>query len=83
MLGLSLGISGVFTIVIAVILGATIDPLLYLIALVAVIDFLFAWLFASGRIGPAARERREAESTGDAASVAQEDPGYNPYARED
>lgn len=83
LLGLSLTISGVLTIAVAVFLGATVDSVLYAIALVGLVDFGFAWAYGSGRIGPAARRRREAEQTGDAAQIAAADPGYNPYARED
>ena len=82
-LGVSLAASGVLMIIVAIWLGATVDPVLYVIAAVGLADFVFAWLFATGRIGPAARRRRAAEASGDAAAEAEIDPSYNPYARED
>ncbi len=39
-------------------------------------------LYETGRIGPLAARRR-AEASGDAAAIAESDPSYNPYARED
>jgi hypothetical protein len=83
LVALSLVIGGLITIAVAVFLGATIEPFLYAIALVAVIDFAFAWAFGTGRIGPAAQRRRDAEASGDVSAVAADDPSYNPYARED
>jgi hypothetical protein len=68
-------ISGVVAIVGGVIAGAVIDPVFYAIAGVSLIDFVVAWAFATGRIGPTADRRRAAE--------AQADPSFNPYARED
>jgi hypothetical protein len=44
----------------------------------AIIDFVLARLYETGRIGPLA-----AEASGEAATVAESDPEYNPYARED
>ena len=71
----ALFISGIATIVVAVVLAVVVDPVMGAIALVGVIDLALAWAFASGRLG----------STGGAADApeAGEDPSYNPYARED
>jgi hypothetical protein len=68
-------ISGVVAIVGGVIAGAMIDPVFYAIAGVSLIDFVVAWAFATGRIGPTADRRSAAE--------AQADPSFNPYSRED
>jgi hypothetical protein len=73
----SLIISGVATIILAIVLGIAIDPLIYLLALVGIADFVIARLFASGRLGGTAG------SPGEAAAMAESDPSYNPYARED
>lgn len=52
--------------------------------LLGLVDVVLAALFAGGRIGPlAARRQAEAEAEGDAAAIAESDPAYNPYARED
>lgn len=80
---MSLISGGVATIVVAIILGATVEPALYAIALVGIVDFGLAWAFSKGYVGTGAPQRREAEASGDAATVATEDPSYNPYARED
>jgi undecaprenyl pyrophosphate phosphatase UppP len=76
-------IGGVVAIVVGVICGAVIEPYLYSIAAVALIDFALAWAFASGRIGPTAQRRDAAEAAGTAAQEAELDPSFNPYARED
>ncbi len=80
---LSLTTGGLLTIALAIFLGATVEPFLYAIALVALVDFGLAWAFATNRLGPGAQRRREAEASGEAASLAQADPSYNPNARED
>jgi hypothetical protein len=68
-------ISGVATIVVAVVLGIVVEPVLFAIAGVGILDLVLARAFASGRLGSA---------DGDAAEPApSEDPSYNPYARED
>ena len=72
----ALTISGIATIVVAIVLGAIVEPYLYAIAVIGLVDFVLARLFASGRLG--------AQPTGaDAATIAESDPSYNPYARED
>jgi hypothetical protein len=76
-------ISGVVAIVGGVIAGALIDPVFYAIAAVSLIDFVIAWAFATGRIGPTADRSRGAEASGDLAAEAQADPSFNSYARED
>lgn len=82
MVALALVTGGLMTLGVAIYL-ATIEPVLAVIGLLAIVDFALAWAFATGRIGPAAQRRRAAEASGDAAAIATEDPGYNPYARED
>ena len=68
-------ISGIATIVVAVVLGIVVEPVLFAIAGVGLLDLVMARVFASGRLGSAG---------GDAAEpVAGEDPSSNPYARED
>jgi hypothetical protein len=76
-------LGGLFVIGVAVYLGAAVSSALYAVALVSLIDFALAWAFATGRIGPLARRRADAEATGGAAAEAELDPSYNPYARED
>jgi hypothetical protein len=78
----ALYLSGVVTLIVGVVLGLLFDPILLLIAAFAVIDFVIARLYETGRIGPLAG-RRQAEASGNAATVAESDPTYNPYARED
>lgn len=73
----------VLTAAVGIYLGATITPALYALAGVALVDLALAWAYATGRIGPAAQRRREAEASGDAAMAAEVDPTFNPYARED
>ena len=68
--------------VVAVLLGLLFGAVYYLIALFALVDFVIARLFETGKIGPLAG-RREAEESGDAATIAESDPSYNPYARAD
>ena len=79
---LSLYAAGVITIAVGIAVGIAIDPVLFLIAVVGLFDFVLARWFASGRIGPLAAQRKAAES-GDAAKVAEADPSFNPHARED
>lgn len=81
-LAAALYLSGVITLVVGVVLGLLFGALYFLIAAFAIIDFVLARLYETGRIGPLA-SRGEAEASGDAATVAESDPDYNPYARED
>lgn len=80
---LSMVAGGIITIAVGIYLGATVSAPLYAIAAVALIDFALAWAYGTGRLGPAAARRREAEASGEVAAEAQADPSYNPYARED
>jgi hypothetical protein len=57
-------------------------PAWFGLVLVGLVDGVLAALFAGGRIGPLAA-RREAAAEGDAATIAEAEPSYNPYARED
>jgi hypothetical protein len=79
----SLVLGGIVAIVVGGIAGALVEPYLYAIAAVALIDFALAWAFASGRLGSTAERRRVAQSSGDLAAEAEADPSFNPYARED
>ncbi len=81
-LAASLRLSGVVTVAVGIALGLLIAPALFAIAALGVVDFILARMFERGRIGPLAR-RAEAEASGDAALIAESDPTYNPYARED
>jgi membrane protein implicated in regulation of membrane protease activity len=81
-LAAALYVSGVITLAVGILLGLAFSALYFLIAAFAIIDFVLARLYETGRIGPLAG-RREAEASGDAATVAESDPDYNPYARED
>jgi hypothetical protein len=72
-----LTVSGIATVAVAVALGVAIDPLLYLVALVGLLDLVLARLFATGRLGAGSAD------AADAAAIAATDPSYNPYARED
>lgn len=78
----ALRLSAVVTVVAALALGLLVGPAAFALLAVALIDLVLARLFARGTIGPLAG-RRAAEQAGDAAAIAQSDPGYNPYARED
>lgn len=92
LLVISLVTGGMITIAVAILLGATVSPALYAIAVIGLIDFALAWAYSTGRRGPlavAGRESetagvgRESETAGTAAFRAQADPSHNPYARED
>lgn len=76
-------LSATITVVAGIVLGFVISPALFAIVAVGIFDFVLAGLVASGRIGPDAQHRRAAASEGDAAAVAEADPSFNPYARED
>jgi hypothetical protein len=78
----ALYVSGAVTLVFGLFLGLLIDPLFLFIAAFALVDFAIARAYETGRIGPLAK-RREAEASGDAATIAESDRTYNPYARED
>jgi hypothetical protein len=78
----ALYLSGAVTIVVGIVLGIAISPALFGIAVLGVVDFVIGRLFATGRIGPLSA-RRAATEAGDAAAVAETDPNFNPYARED
>ena len=76
-------LSATITVVAGIVLGFVVSPALFAIVAVGIFDFVFAGLIASGRIGPDAQRRRAAAEQGDAAAVAEADPSFNPYARED
>ena len=82
LLAFTLVFTGIVTLALAIVLSATVGPVWLAIAVLAVIDFVLAAMFSSGRIGPLA-ERRRAAASGDAAAIAEADPDFNPYARED
>jgi len=75
-------LSGAITIVIGIALGFLISPVCFAAVALGIADFVLAGLFSSGRIGPLSA-RRAAVERGDAAAVAEADPDFNPYARED
>ncbi len=78
----ALYLSGAITVVIGIVLGFVVSPILFVVVAVGIFDCVLAGLFSSGRIGPLAAQRRAAAS-GDAAEIAEADPSFNPYARED
>ena len=78
-----LDLSAMITVAAGIVLGFVISPALFAIVAVGIFDFVIAGLIASGRIGPDAQRRRAAAEQGDAAAVAEADPSFNPYARED
>jgi hypothetical protein len=82
MLVLALYLAGVITIAVGIAVGIAVDPILFAIAALGLVDFALARMFASGRIGPLAARRKAIES-GHAAQAAEADPSFNPYARED
>ena len=75
-------LSGAITVVLGVVLGLAVSPILFAVVAIGLVDFLIARLFAAGRIGPLAARRAAAEA-GDAAAIAEADPSFNPYERED
>jgi hypothetical protein len=75
-------LSGAITVVLGIVLGFAISPVLFAAVALGIVDFVIAALFSSGRIGPLAARRRAVES-GDAATIAEADPSFNPYARDD
>jgi membrane protein implicated in regulation of membrane protease activity len=81
-LAAALYVAGVITLAVGILLGLLFSALYLLIAAFAIVDFVLARLYETGRIGPLA-SRGQAEDSGDAATVAESDPDYNPYARED
>jgi uncharacterized membrane protein len=78
----ALYLSGAVTVVVGIVLGVYVSPALFGIVVLGIVDFVIARLFASGRIGPLSG-RRAATAAGDAAAIAEADPSFNPYARED
>ena len=84
MVARALVISGVVTIGVAVVLAVALEPYLIAIALVGLVDFVLARMFASGRLGGSGVQAAT-EEPADAAEPADptQDPTYNPYARED
>jgi hypothetical protein len=75
-------LSGAATVVAGIALGFIITPALFALVALGIGDFVIAGLFSSGRIGPLSA-RRAATEAGDAAAIAETDPSFNPYARED
>ncbi len=75
-------LSGAITVVAGIALGFVLTPALFALVALGIVDFVIAGLFSSGRIGPLSA-RRAATEAGDAAAIAETDPSFNPYARED
>ena len=78
----ALYLSAAITAVVGIVLGFVIDPILFAVIGFAIVDVVIAAMFSSGRIGPLAA-RRKAVASGDAGAIAEADPSFNPYARED
>jgi hypothetical protein len=77
----TLYLSGAITVVAGIALGFVLERFLFALVAVGILDCVLAAMFASGRIGPGSRRREETEA--DDAALADADPSYNPYARED
>lgn len=76
--------SGVATIVAGVVLGLVVEPVLFAIAGVGVMDLVVARVIGSGRVGRASVGSAEGDtSAADPDPADPADPSYNPYARED
>ena len=71
-----LRISGLVTIAICVVLGIVVTPFILFGVLVGIVDLVLAMAFDRGWIGAT-------EPGPDAAQRAEDDPTYNPYARQD
>lgn len=72
----ALYLSASIMIVAGIALGFVLGPVWFVLVAIGLLDGVFAALFASGRIGSPA-------SQPDPATIAGQDPTYNPYARED
>ncbi len=87
-------VTGAVTLVVGILLGLLFGAVYYLIAVFALVDFAFAWLYDSGRLTPpsstagegdrvaAAEAQGESDSEPVADSDSDSDSNYNP-ARED
>jgi hypothetical protein len=71
-----LRISGLITIAVSVVLGVLVTPIIFFGVLVGAFDLVLAMAFARGWIG-------RSDAGPDAAARVEDDPAYNPYARED
>jgi hypothetical protein len=71
-------LSAAIMVVAGIALGFVVTPALFALVAVGLTDGVLAALFASGRIGPLA-----SRDASDPAEHAEQDPTYNPYARED
>ena len=71
-------LSAAIIVVAGITLGFVVTPALFALVAVGLTDGGLAGLFASGRIGPLA-----SRDAFDPAEHAEQDPTYNPYARED
>jgi hypothetical protein len=78
----ALYLSGAITVVLGIVLGFVVSPILFAAVALGIVDCVIAGLYSSGRIGPLATRRRDA-AAGDAAAIAEVDPSFNPYSRED
>src|SRR5262245_37135898 len=71
-----LRLSGLITIAVSVVLGILVTPIVFIGVVVGIVDLVLAMAFARGWIG-------RSDPGLDAAVRAEDDPSYNPYARED
>jgi hypothetical protein len=71
-----LRISGVITIIVSIVLGILVTPIVFVGVVVGLIDLGLATAMSRGWIGGT-------KPGGDVETRAEEDPSYNPYARED
>ena len=71
-------LSASIMVVAGIALGFVVTPALFALVAVGLADGVLAALFASGRIGPLA-----SRDAADPVEQVEQDPTYNPYARED
>ena len=71
-----LRISALITIVVSIVLGILVTPIVFVGVLVGLIDLILAMAMSRGWIG-------RTKPGDDSAARVEEDPSYNPYARED
>lgn len=76
-------ITGLISIGIGIVIGAVVTPWGFVVAGSGLIDFVLAYVFASGRLRSYAGPPKAADAADEVAGAAGTDPAYNPYARED
>jgi hypothetical protein len=77
-----LALSGSSLVVAGIALGFVLEPFLFALVPIGILDFALAYMFSTGRLGQT-DGRGPAVAAGEEAAVAELDPSVNPYARED